>query len=126
MKIMDNNGYFLADMNKGGYYRRKTVPNSTLFLGQIGQLDLLYFETFEKFTSKDRSNEEIIKAACLADLYGMTDYSVEILNFYKNYTELIKRIIHKRKTYIGSNENQWRFEKIRNLLKLTPRTPPLH
>ena len=91
MKIMDENGYFLADLNKGGYYRRKTVSNNTLFLGQIGQLDLLYFETIEKFTSNQKSNEEIIKAACLADLYGMTDYSIEILNYYKNYSVLIEK-----------------------------------
>ena len=43
---------------------------------------LLYFETIENFTSNQKSNEEIIKAACLADLYGMTDYSIEILNYY--------------------------------------------
>ena len=126
MKTMDDNGYFLVDLNKGGYYRRKTVSNSTLYLGQIGQLDLLYFETFEKFTSSDKSNEQIIKAACLADLYGMTDYSVELLNHYGNFTELIEQILKKRKTLIKNVENQWRVEKIKNLLKFQPRTPPLH
>jgi len=126
MKIMDDNGYFLADLNKGGYYRRKTVPNSTLFLGQIGQLDLLYFETFEKFISTEKSNEQIVKAACLADLYGMSDYSVELLNYYSNYSELIEQILKKRKTLISNVANQWRIEKIKSLLKFQPRTPPLH
>ncbi len=126
MKIMDDNGYFLVDLNKGGYYRRKTVQNSTLFLGQIGQLDLLYFETFEKFTSTDKSNEKIIKAACLADLYGMTDYSVELLTHYGNFTELIEQMLIKRKTHVKNVKNQWRVEKIKNLLKFQPRIPPLH
>ena len=126
MKIMDENGYFLADLNKGGYYRRKTVSNNTLFLGQIGQLDLLYFETIEKFTSNQKSNEEIIKAACLADLYGMTDYSIEILNYYKNYSVLIEKILNKRKTFTRNVSHQWRIEKIKNLLNFQPRIPPLH
>ena len=126
MKIMDENGYFLADLNKGGYYRRKTVSNNTLFLGQIGQLDLLYFETIEKFTSNQKSNEEIIKAACLADLYGMTDYSIEILNYYKNYSVLIEKILNKRKTITRNVSHQWRIEKIKNLLNFQPRIPPLH
>ena len=126
MKIMDESGYFLADLNKGGYYRRKTVSNNTLFLGQIGQLDLLYFETIEKFTSNQKSNEEIIKAACLADLYGMTDYSIEILNYYKNYSALIEKILNKRKTITSNVSHQWRIEKIKNLLNFQPRTPPLH
>lgn len=126
MKIMDESGYFLADLNKGGYYRRKTVSNNTLFLGQIGQLDLLYFETIEKFTSNQKSDEEIIKAACLADLYGMTDYSIEILNYYKNYSLLIEKILSKRKTITNNVSNQWRIEKIKKLLNFKPRTPPLH
>ncbi len=126
MRIMDESGYFLADLNKGGYYRRKTVSDSTLFLGQIGQLDLLYFETIEKFTSNQKSDEEIIKAACLADLYGMTDYSIEILNYYKKYSVLIEKILNKRKTITSNVSHQWRIEKIKNLLNFQPRIPPLH
>jgi len=126
MKFMDQQGYFLADLNKGGFYRRKLMKPSSLFVGQIGQIDLLFFESFEKFTSVDRRSDEIIKAVCLADMYGLADYGVEILNYYKNYDNLISKILNKRKTFIKTVPNQWRVEKIRNILKLTPRTPPLH
>lgn len=126
MELMNQHGYFLADLNKGGYYRRRILDSSSLFVGQIGQIDLLFFETFEKFTSIKRNSDEIIKAACLADLYGMADYGTQILDYYKKFDRVISKIVKKRKTLINTISNQWRIEKIRNILKLTPRTPPLH
>jgi len=126
MELMNQYGYFLADLNKGGYYRRRILDSSSLFVGQIGQVDLLFFETFEKFTSIKRNSDEIIKAACLADLYGMADYGIQILDYYKKFDRVISKIVKKRKTLIKTVSNQWRIEKIRNILKLTPRTPPLH
>ena len=124
MKFMDEQGYFLADLNKGGFYRRKLMPSSSLFVGQIGQIDLLFFESFEKFTSTERKRDEIIKAVCLADMYGLADYGIEILKYYKNYDALVSKILSKRKTIFKNVSNQWRYENIRNILKLTPRTPP--
>ena len=47
---MDENGYFLADLNKGGYYRRKTEtiknPNNFLLLikNQMKKLPYLFIE----------------------------------------------------------------------------------
>ncbi len=126
MKLMDEQGYFLADLNKGGFYRRNLMPSTSLFVGHIGQIDLLFFETFEKFTSIERKDEEIIKAVCLADLYGLADYGIEILKYYKNFDNLISKILNKRKTIFKKVSNQWRYEMIKNILNLTPRTPPLH
>lgn len=39
---------------------------------------------------------------------------------------LINKIKFKRKTSIKNVSNQWRVEKFKTMLKLTPRTPPLH
>jgi hypothetical protein len=126
MKLMDDSGYFLVDLDKGGYYRRKSVNNSTLYLGHIGVLDLLYFEKFDKFIASEKTDSEIIKAACIADMYGMTDYAIDILNYYNRFELLINKIKFKRKTSIKNVSNQWRVEKFKTMLKLTPRTPPLH
>ena len=59
-------------------------------------------------------------------MYGLADYGVEILKYYKNYDNLVSKILSKRKTIFKNVSNQWRYEQIRNILKLTPRTPPLH
>ena len=126
MKLMDENGYFLVDLDKGGYYRRQSLDDSILYLGHIGVLDLLYFEKFDKFVSSKKTDDEIIKAACIADLYGMSDYAIDILNYYDNFDVLINKIKLKRKTKIKKVSNQWRVEKLKTLLKFNPRTPPLH
>ena len=53
----------------------------------------------------------------------MSDYAIDILNYYDNFDVLINKIKLKRKHKIKKVSNQWRVEKLKTLLKFNPREP---
>jgi len=111
MKLMDENGFELFDVELSAQWKRKVTKQKLFHRKQVIGLDLLYLKKQDKFFENSPPIEKVVRFAVVADLWGCSDYAISILEHAKklHYGEsiidnLISAILNKRGNQRIKNE----------------------